>query len=175
MVMKFLSLAAGWESWDSWDFWCSVVAEVSLVPFDGRQWVTLGVQQVQHMHSEHRRATPEYQCLRLQPADLRRSGDEVHFDLHSEKPGTISHVGSLEALRKAHREILVFVNDLEREGMRVTDVSVGAGLFNLLPEDVDPQKHQRKHRGKAEKYVLVPGRFIPKHCKLVPAANHIRP
>ena len=136
----------------------------SLVPFGDGQWVTLGFHTVDE----------NYGSLRVKPADLRNSGDAVDWDLTHAEPGSASHAASMEALKNVHREVILFVNDVEREGLQVQTICLGAGLFNLLPESQDPQKEQRRHQGKAEKYVLQPGHFLPNHCFVFPALHHVR-
>ena len=154
------------------DKWGHVTVLVSMVPIKDAQWLALSIQNVRSIMNT---VFVEHMNLRIRPADLKRSDDEVDANcIPGYRPGLMSHVGSLEALKNAHREIILFVHDIEREGLAVNMVVLGTGLFNLLLEDKDPQKDQRKHKNKGDKYILHPGQHLPEYCKIVPAENHIR-
>ena len=50
--------------------------------------------------------------------DIEGDSDSVNTSIGHPK-GSLSHSGTLKGLKKAHREIVLYVNDLEREGLKV--------------------------------------------------------
>ena len=51
--------------------------------------------------------------------DIQGDSDSVNTSIGHPK-GSLSHSGTLKGLKKAHREIVLYVNDLEREGLKVS-------------------------------------------------------
>ena len=59
------------------------------------------------------------QSLRARPLDMGGNADDIDGSIGIHPKGSLSHSGTLKGLKKAHREIVLYVNDLEREGLKV--------------------------------------------------------
>lgn len=144
---------------------------VSVIPFRESHWITIGHKLIRDLFGMMMQG--EYESLRVCPIDL-SDADADHIDrTFDHTPGGMSHSATLEGLKNTHRETVLYVNDLEREGLKVASISLGCGLFHMLPEADDPQKEKRRFKCKAEKYVLHSGHFIPSYTCCLPQLQHV--
>ena len=150
--------------------WGAVRVFAVLIPLHWHHWICLGFLSNKELPE---RKVKKYMRLRLRPTDCKTEIDKNKFmvNVMLNDASHTAHIGTARALRAAHREIILFIHDVQQAGLVVRELQLATGLFNLFPPDKDPFKEDRLVLKNTEKYILDPGKFIPSYCRVVPAVD----
>lgn len=152
-------------------FWGQAECVASLVPVRDQQWLCLSLRPMFQRHNP----AASLDSLRLRPADRRASADAI--DKVKIPHQKVSRGASRVAAQHSRRAIPEFVADVEKCGLAVRSVMLGAGLFGLFPKprpDHPIVGQMMPSTWSAESFPdAMDPHALPLHCEAMLAPNHV--